>query len=120
MAALDQQLNERFALPNDELKPEVLTELQSIIRLHQISLEELSYKWEAYCMKMGAEETKLDLKTARDFKKDLQETLERESRSKVAKTSEKRTVASTPRAGIGGGDIFGMYGIAEKLILTMC
>jgi DNA polymerase alpha subunit B len=97
------ELHERFASPNEELKAEIVSELQSILRLHQISPEELSYKWESYCMKMGAEETKLDLKTTRDFKKDIQELLERESRSKVHKGSEKRAIHATPRASLGSG-----------------
>jgi DNA polymerase alpha subunit B len=110
MADLSAELNERFAAPNEELAPEILTELQSITRIHDLPTEELSYKWESYCMKMGAE-TKLDLKTARDFKKDLQEILEREVRSKAAKGAEKRTVTATPRSGANaGGDAFDMYG----------
>lgn len=60
-------------------------------------------------MKMGAEETKLDLKTTRDFKKDLLETTERESRAKAAKVNDKRTVNATPRTSMGS-DVFGMYG----------
>ena len=108
MADVASELNERFAAPNEELTPEIMTELQSIIRIHDLPAEELSYKWESYCMKMGAE-TKLDLKTTRDFKKDLQETLEREARSKTAKNVDKRTVAATPRAGGGGGDAFDMF-----------
>jgi DNA polymerase alpha subunit B len=102
------ELNERFATPNEELKPEILAELESILRLHKISVEELSYKWESYCMKMGAEETKLDLKTTRDFKKDIQEILERESRGKAHKGNEKRIMTATPRANVGGTDVFGM------------
>ncbi|KIW03741.1 uncharacterized protein PV09_05048 [Verruconis gallopava] len=107
MADLLQELNERFAHPNEELSPEVATELQSIIRIHELPPEELSYKWESYCMKMGAE-TKLDLKTVRDFKKDLQETLEREARSKVGKGAEKRAINATPRHAATGGDAFDM------------
>jgi DNA polymerase alpha subunit B len=108
MADTTVELTERFAPPDGELKPEILTELQSILRLHNISPEELSYKWESYCMKMGAEETNMDLKTTRDFKKDLLETTERESRAKHAKNTDKRTVNATPRAGMGS-DVFGMY-----------
>lgn len=66
-------------------------------------------------MKMGAEETKLDLKTSRDFKKDLQEILERDSRSKAHKGNEKRSVGATPRAG-AGGDVFGMYGVSTVFL----
>jgi DNA polymerase alpha subunit B len=109
MADVTAELNERFAPPNQELAPEILTELQSIIRIHDLPAEEVSYKWESYCMKMGTD-TKLDLKTARDFKKDLQEMLEREARGKAAKNMEKRTVAATPRAAGGGGAAFDMYG----------
>ncbi|KAE9980946.1 hypothetical protein EG327_006398 [Venturia inaequalis] len=107
MSEITAELTERFAPPNGELKPEILTELQSILRLHNISPEELSYKWESYCMKMGAEETKMDLKTTRDFKKDLLETVERESRAKAAKINDKRNVNATPRATMGS-DVFGM------------
>jgi DNA polymerase alpha subunit B len=108
------EIHERFAPPNEELKPEVLSELQSILRLHQISPEELSYKWESYCMKLGAEETKMDLKTTRDFKKDLQDSLEQESRGKMLKRGDqKRAVAATPRAGGGGDGVFGMYVFAS-------
>ena len=57
---------------------------------------------------MGAEETKLDLNTVRTFKHDVQETLERESRGKVGRQTEKRsTVTATPRAGMTT-DMFGM------------
>lgn len=108
MSEFTLELTERFAPPDGELKPEILTELQSILRLHNISPEELSYKWESYCMKMGAEETKMDLKTTRDFKKDLLETVERESRAKAAKINDKRGVNATPRANMGS-DVFGMY-----------
>lgn len=109
MSNIALELTDRFAPPNSELKLEILSELQSILRLHNISPEELSYKWESYCMKMGAEETQMDLKTTRDFKKDLLETVERESRAKAAKINDKRTVNATPRAGMGN-DVFGMYG----------
>ena len=108
MADTTQDLNDRFATPNAPLKPEILTELQSILRLHDITPEELSWKWDAYCLKMGSEDTKLDLKTVRDFKKDLQEILEREARSKATKAAEKRTINATPRAAVnvGGSDLY--------------
>jgi DNA polymerase alpha subunit B len=115
------ELQERFAPPNEELKPEILSELQSIIRLHQISPEELSYKWESYCMKLGAEETKMDLKTTRDFKKDLQDSLEQESRIKMLKRGDqKRAVVATPRAGVGADDVFGMYVLHSTNVVVLC
>lgn len=103
------ELNELFAASApDGLPKDVLSELQSILRVHSISPQELFFKWESYCLKMGAEETKLDLDTVRIFKRDVQETLERESRGKAGRQSEKRsTVTATPRAGMTT-DVFGM------------
>ena len=93
-------------LPNG-LPPDVLGELESMLRLHSISPTELFYKWESYNFKMGPDETKLDLDTVRMFKKDIQEAMERESRSKHAmKSTEKRTQA-TPR-NVTNGNVFGM------------
>ncbi|KAF1989921.1 DNA polymerase alpha/primase associated subunit [Aulographum hederae CBS 113979] len=90
------------------LAPEVLNELQSIQRLHSISAQELFYKWESYSLRMGSEETKLDYKTVRDFKKDLNEALERDVRRKAADAKTERRVGATPR-GIGGaGNVLGI------------
>ena len=104
------ELNDLFAIPPvTELSPDVLGELQSILRLHSISPQELSYKWESYSMKMGSEQTKLDLTTARAFKKDLQEMLERESRGKAhLRSVDKRGAYATPRSTGKGDDVFGM------------
>ena len=105
------ELNELFAVPPvTELPPDVLGELQSILRLHSISPTELSYKWESYTLKMGAEQTQLDLSTARAFKKDLQEMLERDSRGKPhQRSADKRATHATPRSATKGDDVFGMY-----------
>lgn len=105
------ELNELFALPPvDELPPDILGELQSILRLHSISPTELSYKWESYTMKMGTEQTSMDLDTARAFKKDLQEMLERDSRGKThQRSADKRTSHATPRSATKSDDVFGMY-----------
>ena len=108
MADVEVELRERFSAPNDDLSPEILGEMQSIMRLHSIDPQELMYKWESYSMKMGAETTQLDLKTIRDFRKDLQEMLERESRGKAHVPSANKRMAPTPRAGMGGYDAFGM------------
>ncbi|ORY19544.1 DNA polymerase alpha 70 kDa subunit [Clohesyomyces aquaticus] len=110
------ELTERFErycnTTDNELPPEILGELSSMLRLYSISPEELDFKWQAYSMKlgMGVEETKLDLKTARDFKKNIQDTLERESRGKAAHgRNDGKRAAATPRAGMKStGDVFGM------------
>ena len=103
------ELNELFAgSAPDGLPKDVLSELQSILRVHSISPQELFFKWESYCLKMGAEETKLNLDTVRIFKRDVQETLERESRGKVGRQTEKRSRATAaPRAGMTT-NVFGM------------
>ncbi|KAL8826002.1 MAG: hypothetical protein Q9170_007572, partial [Blastenia crenularia] len=88
--------------------PEVKIELDSICRLHSISPEELFYKWESYHMKMG-QETKLDVPTVRELKKELQETVEREARTKSHMRSvDKRGAYATPRNTAKSGDVFGM------------
>ncbi|KAF2260144.1 DNA polymeras-like protein alpha/primase associated subunit [Lojkania enalia] len=101
---------ERYCNTNDrELPPEILGELQSMLRLYSVSPEELDFKWQAYYMKMGGEDTQLDLKTARNFKKDIQDALERESRAKAQPRNDTKRVAHTPRAaGRGAEDVFGM------------
>ena len=61
-------------------------------------------------MKMGTEQTQLDLNTARAFKKDLQEMLERDSRGKThQRSADKRATHATPRSATKGDDVFGMY-----------
>lgn len=109
MADVKAQLNELFIIPPEtELSPDVYGELQSILRLHSMTPQDLGFKWEAYTMRMGTEQTKLNLTTARAFKKDLQEALERESRSKAhVRSVDKRGAYATPRAG-KGDDVFGM------------
>ncbi|KAH7377793.1 DNA polymerase alpha 70 kDa subunit [Pyrenochaeta sp. MPI-SDFR-AT-0127] len=109
------ELTERFERYCDtkdhELPVEVLTELQSMLGLYSISPEELDFKWQAYNMKMGGEENKMDVKTARDFKKTIQDALERESRGKAQQKHDVKRGQPTPRA--KGGD---MYDILEGLV----
>lgn len=109
------ELNELFigSCP-DGLTQDVLLELKSIMDLHALSPQELFYKWESYCLKMGSEETRLNLNTARALKRDVQDVLERETRGKThMRGAEKRhTSGATPRAGGHNQDMFGMYVIA--------
>ena len=110
MADNAEELNGYFSAGESKLPPDILGELQSTIRLHSISPQELFYKWESYCIKMGSEETKLDLGTARAFKKDVQEILERESRGKAhMRSADKKGSHATPRNNGNIGDTFGMY-----------
>ncbi|KAF2273134.1 DNA polymeras-like protein alpha/primase associated subunit [Westerdykella ornata] len=106
------ELTERFQrycnTKDDGLPEQILGELQSMLRLYDVTPEELDFKWQAYSMKMGADETPLELRTARDFKKNLQDTLERESRAKAQTRNETKRHVPTPRAGKGAEDVFGM------------
>ena len=110
MADSVDELNGLFSFPGEsKLPPDILGELQSTLRLHSITPQELFYKWESYSIKMGSEETKLDLNTARAFKKDVQEILERETRGKAhARSADKRGVHATPRATVNSDDVLGM------------
>ncbi|PVH99445.1 DNA polymeras-like protein alpha/primase associated subunit [Periconia macrospinosa] len=113
------ELTERFErycnTKDNALPPEVLTELQLMLNLYSVSPEELDFKWQAYMMKLGGEENKMDLKTVRDFKKVTQDTLERESRGKAQQQkNEARKVAPTPRAAKGGD----MYDMLDGMIQT--
>ncbi|OQO14511.1 hypothetical protein B0A48_01389 [Cryoendolithus antarcticus] len=102
------QLHTLFS-PHAPLPSDVLHELLSLTSLLSLTPEELFYKWESYAFKMGTETTLITYKTVKDFKKDLQDALERESRAKAPHASVKRAVAATPRgAARGNGDVFGM------------
>jgi DNA polymerase alpha subunit B len=123
MTEVKENINALFAPAADGLSPDILGVLECILRLHSISEQELFYKWESYCLKMGSEETKLDLNTARMFQKDVQENLERSYQTKhnSRDSARKSNVGSTPRAA-GNGDVFGMYEQATKtsrMILTI-
>ncbi|KAG5438673.1 hypothetical protein PCANB_002392 [Pneumocystis canis] len=65
-----------------ENNPEILIECLSILKLHSISVTELFYRWESWCLKMG-NEPELVLENIRLFKQDMQYGLERKSNSKI-------------------------------------
>ncbi len=100
------ELNERFGAGSKALEPDVVAELKSIMRMHQLSAEDLSFKWESYGMKMGLDDFKASIDNLRAFKQNLLDDLERTNRSHVQVKTEKR-VGATPRAA-KGGDVFGM------------
>jgi DNA polymerase alpha subunit B len=102
------EINELFAAPNTKLENDVLGELKSTLRIHSLSPQEMFFKWEAYSLKMGSD-TQMNYKTAREFKKDLQDALERESRGKAhMQSANKRSTTGTPR-NANTGDVFGVY-----------
>ncbi len=110
MAPVEEDFDRLFVVAGkSQLPPDVLGELESISRLHSISAQEVFYKWESYCIKMGSEETKLDIDTIRDFKKDVQEILERETRGRAhMRGSEKKSTPAVPRDMARSDDVLEM------------
>ena len=102
-----QDIAVQFAPSGVPLPDNVTDELVVITRLMSLSPQELFFKWESYVMKMGVENVTLDFKTVKDFKKDLQDTLERESRAKGHLVASTKKTAATPRTA-SNGDVFGM------------
>ncbi|KAL2176442.1 DNA polymerase alpha subunit B N-terminal-domain-containing protein [Thermothelomyces heterothallicus CBS 202.75] len=100
------ELNERFGSGNKDLEADQVAELKSIMRLHQLSVQDLFFKWESYGMKMGMDDFQPSIDNLRAFKQNLQDELARSSRSQAHIKTERRAGA-TPRVG-KGGDVFGM------------
>ena len=102
------ELNERFGTGNKELEPDTVKVLQSIMKMHQLSVEDLYFKWESYCIRMEADERQPSMERLRAFKQDLLDALEKSNRAQVHIKTEKR-VAATPRGVVRNNDVFGMY-----------
>jgi DNA polymerase alpha subunit B len=121
MTEVKENLNARFDPAGNGLAPDILDVLQSVLRVHSLTADELFIKWEVYCLKMGSEETKLDLETARMFAKDVQDSVERGERAQqsgpksAVKQDRKSNVHATPRTG-GKADVFGMYDTTMLLL----
>jgi DNA polymerase alpha subunit B len=101
------EISDLFSSGNKDLEPDVFTELQSIMRLHQLSAEDIFYKWESYCIKMDMDASSLNIETVRAFKQDIQDALEKTNRLQTHIKQEKKSGA-TPRNVARTGDVFGM------------
>ena len=100
---------ERYAATKDGGVPaDVMTELLSILYIHNMTPEELFFKWEAYCFKLDSEDLRLDQKTARHLNDSIHHALANEHRGKKQIRSQAGRVVPTPRTGAKGGDVFGM------------
>ena len=107
MASVKENVLHLFAPGQDDLSADIMAELESMLRVHSISPQELFYKWESYSLRMGSEDTKLELGTVRMFKKDIQDSIE--TARHVAGDSVRKSVSATPRTnGHGGDNVFGM------------
>lgn len=100
------ELNRLFAVGDKQLEPDVVFDLQSTMRMHQLTPEDLFYKWESYCIKMDMEASNLNITTARALKQDIQDALERSNRAQTHVKQDKK-LSATPRA-VAKGDVFGM------------
>ncbi|KAL0466912.1 alpha/primase associated subunit [Neurospora intermedia] len=104
------ELNERFGTANTELSPDVIYELQSIMRLHELDVQDMFFKWESYCIKMDMDQPKMSMSTVRKFKQDLQDTLERANRAQALEQvkTEKRPGGTIRPGARNNSDVFGM------------
>jgi DNA polymerase alpha subunit B len=119
------ELNERFAAGDKKLEPDMVAELQSIMRMHSLSVQDLFFKWESYCIKMDLDGTTLSVDNLRNLKRDIQDALERDNRNMAQTVKfEKNAKGSsgTPRNVIrNGGDVSDMWvkGVSNwKRIMT--
>ncbi|KAM4056258.1 DNA polymerase alpha/epsilon subunit [Hirsutella rhossiliensis] len=99
----DAELASRFS-PNAPLEPDVLAELQSMMRLHGLSPEDLFFKWESYCIRMELDAQVLSLSAIRNLKQNIQDALEKSQRQAAHVKSERKATA-TPRPAT---DVLGM------------
>ncbi|KAK4142481.1 DNA polymerase alpha subunit B N-terminal-domain-containing protein [Dichotomopilus funicola] len=114
------ELNERFGTGSGKpLEPDVVHLLQSLMRTHNLSAQDLFFKWESYGMKMGLDDFQVSIETLTAFSRSLLDELERSNRAQGAAAQGSRAdkrVGATPRGvrggattgGGGGGDVFGM------------
>ncbi|EPE05385.1 dna polymerase subunit alpha b [Ophiostoma piceae UAMH 11346] len=127
------KLNERFAAGDDQLEPDIVYQLQSIMNMHGLPVQELFYKWEAYCIKFDVQESvqsALTIERLRAFKQDLQDSLERRNQEQKQASANvigglhvsggHKKIKTEPRSSLGGGggtprnagkaDVFGLLG----------
>lgn len=102
------ELNDRFGSGDKPLQPDVVAQLQSIMRLHDLTPEDLWFKWESYSIKMDMDGNKVSLATLRAFKQDLQDALERSNRAHAHAKADKHRIGATPRTVTKNGDVFGI------------
>ncbi|KAI0379860.1 DNA polymerase alpha, subunit B [Hypomontagnella monticulosa] len=104
-----QELNEQFGTPGKDLQPDVVSELQSIMRIHSLSAQDLFFKWESYCIKMDMDGNNLSVETLRSLKQDIQGALERSNRTQHAHIKTEKRSSATPRSSVKNtGDVYGM------------
>ncbi|KKA26137.1 hypothetical protein TD95_004879 [Thielaviopsis punctulata] len=95
----------------EQYDADIIAELASIRRMHDLSVEDMYYKWESYCIKMERESADVSLAAVRMFKQDVQNALEKSMRLQSSAAAVKRSAAPqsrAPRVSAAAGDVFGM------------
>ncbi len=108
--AEDEELKSYFS-PNGSLQPDVAAELRSIMRLHNLSAEDLYLKWDSYCLKMEIDAQAVTLQAIRNLKQTIQDSLEKDNTRRThvkASATPRAGAAARSGGGVGGGDVFGM------------
>ncbi|PHH86037.1 hypothetical protein CDD83_10839 [Cordyceps sp. RAO-2017] len=105
----DAELASRFS-PDKALEPDVEAELRSMMRLYDLSAEDLFFKWESHCIRMERDVAAMSLAEVRALKRGIQDELEerrrREAAHAHAATGRRRVGVPTP--GKAAADVFGM------------
>ncbi|KAI1432659.1 DNA polymerase alpha/epsilon subunit B [Xylaria sp. CBS 124048] len=103
------ELNERFATGDKPLDHNVLIMLHSIMELYSLSVDDLFFKWESYCIKMDIDEVKLSVESLSALKQELLEALERSNRTHQVKVKTEKRAGGTPRGNMkNSADMFGI------------
>lgn len=105
-----EELQSFFSPGGKPLPPDVLSELQSIMNIYDLSAEDLFFKWDAYCIKLDLDaQTSLNILSIRNLKQTIQDALKKASHSRQQhQVKGERKIAPGPRAGGGGDDMYGM------------
>lgn len=115
----DAELHEFFS-PNKPLEPDVLSELRSVMRLHNLSAQDLFFKWESYCIKMDIDAQVVSLSAVRNLKQTIQDALEsgQNSRKMAGRVSATPRAPGAARGGGGGGagGVGDVFGVLDGLI----
>jgi DNA polymerase alpha subunit B len=97
----DTELQSRFS-PNKPLEEDVRAELESIMRVHNLSAEDLFFKWESYCIKLDLDAQAISLSAVRNLKQNIQDALEKTQRQAQVKTERKVTATPKPKTSAKG------------------
>lgn len=91
------------------LPPIAVDELISMLRLYDITPEELFFKWESYCIRLGYDsDVKISIDHVIDFKRDVQKMLEAEVKGRRGAAGGKAAGTRVIKAEVGEGGADGL------------